>query len=163
MGEVDPAFIQPPEHRPNISIIHEEDQGIPVIDLSPIHHQLENDAVSDPSTIEAVVKEIGRACKEWGFFQVINHGIPLNLINRVEDVSKRFFTQSLEEKNKVAKQKPCPMGYYDSENTKNVRDWREVLDFVVQEPTLVPLSSNDDSDQTTQWINRYPQNPPELR
>ena len=162
MGEVDPAFIQPPEHRPNISIIHEEDQGIPVIDLSPVHHQLENDAVSDPSTIEAVVKEIGRACKEWGFFQVINHGIPLNLITRVEDVSKRFFSQSLEEKKKVAKGNILP-GYLDSENTKNVRDWKEVLDFLAKEPTLVPISGDDDDNRTTQWTNRYPQNPPELR
>ena len=157
MGEVDTAFIQPPEHRPNISIIHEEDNGIPVIDLSPIHQHFENNIASDPSAIEAIVKEIGRACKEYGFFQVINHGVPLNLRNRIWDVSKRFFSMSLEEKKKVARDKTRSTGYHDSENTKNVRDWKEVIDFITKEPTL------DDNDQTTQLSNRYPQNPPELR
>ena len=157
MGEVDSAFILPPEQRPNLSVIPEVDQGIPVIDLSPIHQHFENDTVSDSSVIEAIAKEIGKACKEWGFFQVINHGVPFNLRNKVEDVSKRFFSQSLEEKMKVARDITNPIGYYDSEHTKNVKDWKEVIDFITKEPTL------DDNDQTTQLSNRYPQNPPELR
>ncbi|XP_028777084.1 probable 2-oxoglutarate-dependent dioxygenase At5g05600 [Neltuma alba] len=162
MGEVEAAFIQAPEHRPDLSIIAEA-QGIPVIDLSPIHQHFENDTVSDQSAIEGVVKEVRRACKEWGFFQVTNHGVPLNLRQRVEDVSRKFFSQSLEEKKKVARDHTSLSGYYDSEHTKNVRDWKEGLDFLAKEPTLVPISADDDDDRTTQWFNRYPQNPPELR
>ena len=59
MGEVDPAFIQEPEHRSRITYI--EGQGIPLIDLSPIHSS------GDVSAIEGLVKE-------WGFFQVIAFG-----------------------------------------------------------------------------------------
>ncbi|KAK4284655.1 hypothetical protein QN277_001456 [Acacia crassicarpa] len=163
MGEVDASFIQAPEQRPNPSII-DEAQGIPVIDLSPIHQHLQNDTtVSDPSAIEAVVKEVGRACKEWGFFQVINHGVPLNLKNGVEDVSRRFFSQSLEEKKKVARDQTSVPGYFDAEHTKNIRDWKEGLDFLAKDPTPIPISGDDDDDRTTQWTNRYPQNPPDLR
>ncbi|KAI9128196.1 hypothetical protein K1719_001189 [Acacia pycnantha] len=140
MGEVDASFIQAPEQRSDLSII-DEAQGIPVIDLSPIHQHLQNDTtVSDPSAIEAVAKEVGRACQEWGFFQVINHGT-LNLRNRVEDVSRNFFSQSLEEKKKVA------------------RDQTSVTDK--RGPSWPPHSSA--IDRTTQWTNRYPQNPPDLR
>ncbi|KAI9128080.1 hypothetical protein K1719_001073 [Acacia pycnantha] len=162
MGEVDEAFIQAPEQRPNLSIV-DEAQGIPVIDLSPVHQHFENDTVSDPSAIEAVVKEIGRACKELGFFQAINHGVPLNLRNRVEDVSRRFFSQSLEEKKKVARDQTSLPGYYESEHTRNVRDWKEGLDFLTKEPTSVPISADYDDDRTVQWTNRYPQTPPDLR
>ncbi|XP_054785656.1 protein DMR6-LIKE OXYGENASE 1-like [Prosopis cineraria] len=162
MGEVDPAFIQAPEHRPNLSLVAET-QGIPVIDLSSIHRHLQNDTVSDPPAIEGVVKEIGRACREWGFFQVTNHGVPLNLRHRIEDVSRKFFSQSLEEKRKVARDHTSLPGYYDSEHTKNVRDWKEGIDFLAKEPTLVPISGDEDDDRTTQWTNRYPQSPPDLR
>jgi len=87
MGEVDPAFIQDPQHRPKLSIIQPE--HIPVIDLSPIT----NNTVSDPSSIEGLVKEIGNACKEWGFFQVTNHGVPLTLRQNIEKASRLFFAE----------------------------------------------------------------------
>jgi hypothetical protein len=85
MGEVDPAVIQDPEHRPRISFT--EAEGIPLIDLSPIAKTLH------PSSdkVSAVVREIGNACEEWGFFQVINHGVPLEKRQRIEDVSRKFF------------------------------------------------------------------------
>ena len=54
MGEVDPAFIQEPEHRPRIS--KNEGEGIPLIDISPIFSSGIN--VSD---IEGLVKEVGNA------------------------------------------------------------------------------------------------------
>ncbi|KAK7319822.1 hypothetical protein RJT34_04550 [Clitoria ternatea] len=157
MGEVDPAFIQDPEHRPNISIIQAD--GIPVIDLSP----LTNHTVSDPSALQGLVKEIGSACKEWGFFQVTNHGVPLTLRQRIMEASRMFFAQSLEEKRKVRRDEKSPNGYYDTEHTKNVRDWKEVFDFQAKDPTLIPVSFDENDDRVTQWINQSPQYPPNFR
>jgi len=105
MGEVDPAFIQDPEHRPRISFT--EAEGIPLIDLSPIAQTLH------PSSdkVAAVIREIGNACEEWGFFQVINHGVPLEKRQRIEDLSRKFFAQSLEEKRKVRRNDKEVLGY----------------------------------------------------
>ncbi|KAH1243131.1 Protein DMR6-LIKE OXYGENASE 1 [Glycine max] len=157
MGEVDPAFIQEPQHRPNLSTIQAE--GIPIIDLSPIT----NHTVSDPSAIESLVKEIGRACQEWGFFQVTNHGVPLTLRQNIEKASKLFFAQTLEEKRKVSRNESSPMGYYDTEHTKNVRDWKEVFDFLAKDPTFIPLTSDEHDDRVNQWTNQSPQYPPLFR
>ncbi|CAL0312103.1 unnamed protein product [Lupinus luteus] len=157
MGEVDPAFIQDPEHRPKLSPI--EATGIPVIDLSPII----NKAVENSSAIEALVKEIGSACKEWGFFQVINHGVPLTLRQRLEEASREFFAQSMEDKRKVNRDETTLTGYYDTEHTKNVRDWKEVFDFFAKEPTLLPLSSDEHDHRIHHWTNQSPQYPPNFR
>ncbi|BAT75062.1 2-oxoglutarate-dependent dioxygenase [Vigna angularis] len=157
MGEVDPGFIQEPEHRPKLHTLQAE--KIPVIDLFPIT----NHEVSDSSSIEGLVKEIGSACKEWGFFQVINHGVPITLRQNIEKCSRMFFGQTEEEKRKIRRDENSPMGYYDTEHTKNVRDWKEVFDFLAKDPTLVPLTIDEHDDRLTQWTNTSPPYPPHFR
>ena len=154
MGEVHPAFIQDPEHRPMLTTI--EVDGIPLIDLSPI-------SSSDPRVIEELVREIGGACRDWGFFQVINHGVQLDTLLKLESAARKFFAQDLEEKRKVSKDKDTVFGYYDSEHTKNVRDWKEVFDMAVHEPMVVPVSSDPEDDRVVERFNRWPEYPPELR
>ncbi|KAK9129645.1 hypothetical protein Sjap_010132 [Stephania japonica] len=125
MGVVDLAFIQDEEHRPKLSIT--ESDGIPVIDLSILNtiDKAQLDSFNNDS-LKEVVTQIGQACREWGFFQVINHGVPTDLLNRVFSASKQFFSQPIEEKRKVRRDEENPLGYYDTEHTKNVRDWKEV-------------------------------------
>ncbi|KAG4400979.1 hypothetical protein GLYMA_07G179801v4 [Glycine max] len=56
------------------------------------------------------------------------------------------------------------MGYYDSEHTKNVRDWKEVFDYTVEEPTMMPASLDPNyHKELTHWYNQWPQYPPEFR
>lgn len=157
MEEVDQAFIQNPENRPKLSITQAE--GIPVINLSPIIHN----TVQDSSAIQALVKEISSACKEWGFFQVTNHGVPPTLRLKMEEASKMFFAQSLEDKKKITTDDTGLPGYHDTEHTKNVRDWKEVFDFLSNDPTLVPLNSDEHDDQVTYWTNPSPQYPPHFK
>ncbi|XVE49139.1 hypothetical protein DITRI_Ditri01bG0058300 [Diplodiscus trichospermus] len=158
MGEVDPAFIQDLEHRPKLSI--NEAEGIPLIDLSVLNSP---DAVSDPSTLQSLVSEIGDACKNWGFFQVINHGVPLEIRQKLEQASRKFFAQPLEERLKISKDEGKVLGYYDAEHTKNVRDWREVFDFAVHNPIRVPASTQPDDKAVAEWHNQWPEYPPKLR
>ncbi|KAF3949989.1 hypothetical protein ACB098_07G109500 [Castanea mollissima] len=157
MGEVDPAFIQEPEHRPRISYI--EGKGVPLIDLSPILSSSNVSAIE----FEGLVKEVGDACKEWGFFQVINHGVPLEMREKIDGASRKFFAQSLEDKRKVSRNEKEVSGYYDTEHTKNVRDWKEVFDFTIEEPTIVPASHEPDDTELTEWNNLWPEYPPDLR
>ncbi|MED6189748.1 hypothetical protein PIB30_098998 [Stylosanthes scabra] len=149
-------FIQKLEDRPSLCTM--EAQGIPVIDLSPV-----TSSNPSPSAIETLVKEIGSACKEWGFFQVTNHGVPLSVKQNLEEASKKFFGQSVEDKKKVSRDESSPSGYYDTELTRNVRDWKQVFDFLAKEPTLFPLTSDEHDDRILHWTNKNPQYPPHFR
>ena len=56
-----------------------------------------------------------------------------------------------------------PYGYYDTEHTKNVRDWKEVFDFTVSTPTFIPASPDPDDEELKELTNQWPEYPPELR
>ncbi|CAI8618371.1 unnamed protein product [Vicia faba] len=160
IDQPDSAFIQSPQHRPKSSIIIPH--GIPLIDLSPVNYQDETITTTTASlSIQGLVKEIGEACKEWGFFQVINHKVPLDKRERIEESARKFFGLSLEEKIKVRRDEVNFLGYFEAEHTKNVRDWKEIYDFNVQQPTFIPPSLEQDFQ--FKWENRWPQNPPEFR
>ncbi|MED6159696.1 hypothetical protein PIB30_044622 [Stylosanthes scabra] len=163
MVEIDQVFVQAAEHRPKPSVTIAE--GIPLIDLSLINYQQDQESPSSSSVYSNLIEEIGRACKEWGFFQVINHKVPLEKRQRIEVAAKEFFGLSLEEKVKVRRDEKNVLGYFEAEHTKNVRDWKEVYDFNVQQPTFIPPSDsdNDDINSQFQWDNRWPLNPPHFR
>ncbi|XP_042521279.1 protein DMR6-LIKE OXYGENASE 1-like [Macadamia integrifolia] len=164
MGEVDATFIQAIEHRPKF-ITGLEAEGIPLIDLSLLNsYSLEGYSKDHSQAISDLVEEIGRsACKDWGFFQVINHGVPSVVRKRIETVGKKFFDLPIEEKRKVRRDEMNPLGYYDSEHTKNVRDWKEVFDFTVVDPTVIPLTHEPDDQRLRQITNQWPDYPPDLR
>ncbi|XAR59485.1 Flavanone 3-dioxygenase [Bertholletia excelsa] len=146
MGEVDPAFIQAEEHRPKLTF--SEAESIPLIDLSVLINSPET---PNPTAIEPLVAEIEEACRTWGFFQIINHGVPLEVRQKIELASKKFFALPVEEKRKVKRDDINPLGYYDTELTKNVRDWKEVFDAIPGDESLRKL------------VNRWPDYPPEFR
>ena len=96
---------------------------VPVIDIGEL--------VSDSSSVAAriPVEQIAAACKNWGFFQVINHAIPAELFETVLQQTRRIFALPLEEKLSVVRTKDNPWGFYNNELTKNQRDKKEVFDF----------------------------------
>nr|AER36082.1 oxoglutarate dependent dioxygenase 2 [Ruta graveolens] len=51
-----------------------------------------------------VVKSICDAAENWGFFQIVNHGVPLETLERVKEATHRFFGLPAEEKNKYSKE-----------------------------------------------------------
>ncbi|KAG0468815.1 hypothetical protein HPP92_018143 [Vanilla planifolia] len=156
---VDEAFIQAEEQRSKLSI---SDAGnIPVIDLSPL---VAADGIEHSrEALSGLVAKVGDACKEWGFFQVVNHGVPAELHDRVHAAAREFFALPLEEKRRVRRSKESPAGYHDKEHTKNVRDWKEVFDFVVNEPVRIPTTAEPGEERIDSFWNQWPANPPDLR
>lgn len=155
MGKVDPDFIQALEHRPKPRTI--ELENIPLIDLSPLKSS------SDVHALASLASEIGEACENWGFFQVINHGVPLERREMIESASRKFFALPREDKRRVSRDELNPYGYYDTEYTKNVRDWKELFDFTAQTPTIFPVSHEPDDKRLAELFNQWPKDPPELR
>lgn len=147
MGDIDPSFIQSIEHRPKSNFV--EVNEIPIINLS------ENK--------EELISKIGKACEEWGFFQVINHGVPSEVSTKVAIEAKKFFEQCIEEKKKVKRDEANAMGYHDAEHTKNVRDWKEVFDYLVENTTQVPSSHEPLDLELRTLTNQWPQYPPDFR
>lgn len=150
MENIDPTFIQAPEHRANSNSTIIDSEEIPLIDLS---------SLEDPENVQNVISEIGDACEKWGLFQVINHGVPCEAKQRLEKVVKTFFNLPLEEKMKVKRDEVDPMGYYDGERTKNVRDWKEVFDVHFKDPMVLPTSTDHEDEGLLVVYNKWPQIP----
>jgi isopenicillin N synthase-like dioxygenase len=98
-------------------------ESIPVIDIAGIVQ----DAAGEAG--QQAVGEIAKACREWGFFQVINHGVPTELIDQSWQQAHRFFEGPREAKTAIMRTRENPWGYYNNELTKNQRDKKEVFDY----------------------------------
>ncbi|XVF21601.1 hypothetical protein REPUB_Repub12eG0104000 [Reevesia pubescens] len=114
------SYIFPPETRPGKNIIPRS-YTIPVIDLSKA---LGHDRTD-------IVQQILKASQEFGFFQVVNHGVSENLMNDTMNVFKEFFEMPAEDKASVYSvdlKKPCKL-YTSSSNydTEKVHLWRDNL------------------------------------
>lgn len=77
---------------------------IPVIDLSPYF-------AGTADAKRYVAQQIGRACREVGFYVIVGHGVDPKLIEDVELVSREFFDLPVDEKMKVHIEATGGVGY----------------------------------------------------
>ena len=81
-------------------------EEVPVIDFGRF---LAGDAAARRDT----ARQIGRACRHIGFFFVVGHGVPDELIARTFAEAKRFFDQPAEVKQRISiDRSPCHRGYF---------------------------------------------------
>ncbi|KAF8404152.1 hypothetical protein HHK36_009032 [Tetracentron sinense] len=83
-------FIRSEKEQPAITTFHGPVPEIPTIDLS------------DPDQ-EKLARAISDASQNWGLFQVVNHGIPSDVISKLQSVGRDFFELPHEEKEAYAK------------------------------------------------------------
>lgn len=77
-------FIRPPDELLEDSKTPCVQLQLPVIDLSGID---EKDRYSE------IVKQGLKAAEEWGFFQVVNHGVPLEKLDKMIEGIRLFYEQ----------------------------------------------------------------------
>ncbi|KAL5561861.1 hypothetical protein UlMin_031608 [Ulmus minor] len=130
-----PRFlIHPPENLsrppPSSSAINADFQ-VPVIDF----------AGHESSRRMEILKEIREAAETWGFFQMVNHGVPENAMNDLIEGVRRFHEQPKEMK----------MEWYSRDSQRRVRyycngdllvsktaNWRDSIVFDFQDGPLQP-------------------------
>ncbi|XP_031380312.1 1-aminocyclopropane-1-carboxylate oxidase homolog [Punica granatum] len=101
---------------------------IPVIDFEGVH--------SRPIRRSEIVQAILDASKRWGFFQVINHGIPTSLLDGMIQGIRRFHKQDLEVKiefytRDIKQRKVIYLSNFDLYQA-HVTNWRDALGFVME-------------------------------
>ncbi|KAF8082583.1 hypothetical protein N665_0819s0022 [Sinapis alba] len=139
-------FIKPPSQRTNetITINHQPEAtaiNIPVIDLSSIlsgNHE-DNERMSE-------------ACREFGFFQVINHGVRPELMAAAREVWRSFFHLSVEAKEAYSNSPSTYEGYGSRLGVEKgaLLDWNDYY-FL----NFLPLVLKD--------LNKWPSLPSNIR
>ncbi|KAG8370378.1 hypothetical protein BUALT_Bualt14G0110800 [Buddleja alternifolia] len=122
-------FIHPPELLDNITSPNNKQFHFPIIDLEGIKNDL--------TKHKEIVDKVRDASETWGFFQVVNHGIPVEVLEEMLNGLRRFNEQDVE----IKKQ------YYTQDFTKRVfyhsnfdlyhspgANWRDTLDC-----TMAPI------------------------
>ncbi|XP_071700614.1 probable 2-oxoglutarate-dependent dioxygenase SLC1 [Rutidosis leptorrhynchoides] len=112
--------------------------NLPIIDFAQLH---------GPNHAQ-VIASLAHACENYGFFQLINHGISSAVISEMEDVSRRFFELPLEERKKYMStdiQSLVRYGTSYNQNNDSVFSWRDFLKLVCNEDALShwPSSPSD--------------------
>ncbi|KAH0643794.1 hypothetical protein KY290_033877 [Solanum tuberosum] len=108
---------------------------IPVIDMELL---LAND--------HSQLDKLHLACKDWGFFQMMNHGVSCSLLEKMKLEVQRFFNLPMEEKKKFGQIEGSMEGYGQvlvSCDEQNINSWIGKLYMVtlpihLRKPHLFP-------------------------
>lgn len=150
-SHVPEQFLLPEHLRPTVKhddyLIYNAHEEIPVIDMAACN--LDGDVV-DVTAMETVVAQVRDACLNWGFFEIINHGVEEELLSRVLRQATRFFTLPYLDKMKVVKPPGKYSGYgHATVKEGDVRPWSEGFYFTDETTTaefaqtLWPEDNND--------------------
>ncbi|OMP08403.1 Oxoglutarate/iron-dependent dioxygenase [Corchorus olitorius] len=120
-------YIQETKDRPLISNTLPSSLEIPIIDFSLLAKGDEDER-----------RKLDLACKDWGFFQIINHGVAEEVLQKMKEAVRAFFELPLEEKKKYAMAENDLHGYGQayvlSEDQK--LDWCDIIVLFTLPPEI---------------------------
>jgi len=136
-------YIKPLSDRPSSAVL-DDDTNIPIIDLAGLS--------GDPEARASTLSQISEACNEWGFFQIVNHGVSPQLMDMARETWRQFFHMPLEEKQQYANSPKTYEGYGSRLGIEKgaILDWSDYY-FL----HYLPLSLKD--------CNKWPSQPPSCR
>ncbi|KAK6943134.1 Isopenicillin N synthase-like, Fe(2+) 2OG dioxygenase domain [Dillenia turbinata] len=119
-------YVKKPSERPQWAASRNDDVvNIPVIDVSRL---------DDPNTLSL----ISVACREWGFFQAVNHGVSHELMKATREVWREFFHLPLEIKQEYANSPITYEGYGSRLGVQKgaILDWSDYFFLHHSPPTI---------------------------
>ncbi|KAG5112769.1 hypothetical protein JHK82_036038 [Glycine max] len=138
-----PRFlIHPPESLPSSPTSSNNTTStlqVPVIDFTGY----DDDDDDDESCCRRlkIVREIREASEKWGFFQMVNHGVPVSVMDEMLRVIREFHEQSKEVKKEWYSRDPkVRVRYFCNGDllVAKVANWRDTIMFHFQEGPLGP-------------------------
>ncbi|KAL9163010.1 hypothetical protein ABFS82_06G014600 [Erythranthe guttata] len=110
------SYVRPEPDRPKLSDVGEY-HNAPIIDLGC-------------GDRDYIVRQIAHACHQYGFFQVINHGVSKETMEKMLQVSKEFFDLPVEEKMKLYSNDPTKtirLSTSSNLQKEKIHNWRDYL------------------------------------
>ena len=108
---------------------------LPIVNISAL--------VSGSEARHLVAMELHKACREFGFFYIVDHGVDEELQRRLEQVSRKFFRQPLDQKLEIHMSRGgrAWRGYFPvgDELTSGKSDLKEGIYFGAELDPLHPL------------------------
>ncbi|OMO85206.1 hypothetical protein CCACVL1_10366 [Corchorus capsularis] len=102
-------------------------ESIPTIDFSLL-------TSNNPEERSKVIQDLAKACQDWGFFMVINHGVPESLFKAIIEACRAFFELPEEEKQEFEGKHvldPIRCGTSFNVSVDKVLFWRDFLKFLM--------------------------------
>ncbi|CDP15734.1 unnamed protein product [Coffea canephora] len=114
-------FIRPPDELVEELNLGYSQAELPVIDLSGIETDDQR---------KSIVDELRQVSEEWGFFQVVNHGIPSSVLDGMIDGTCKFHEQEAELKKEYYSRDQFQKVRYESNidlYRSRVANWRDTM------------------------------------
>ncbi|GER57025.1 2-oxoglutarate (2OG) and Fe(II)-dependent oxygenase superfamily protein [Striga asiatica] len=117
---LEPNFIRDVDERPKVAHDQFSDE-IPVISLAGV----------DGGDRAQICRKIISACEDWGIFQVVDHGVDLELVESMNRLAREFFDLPADEKLRFDMSGGKKGGFIVSSHLQGevVKDWREIVTY----------------------------------
>ncbi|KAK6155478.1 hypothetical protein DH2020_009726 [Rehmannia glutinosa] len=111
-----PSYVRPVPDRPKLLEVTDY-HNAPIIDLGCGDRKF-------------IVQQIAQACQQYGFFQVINHGVARETMEKMLEVANEFFGLPMEEKMKLYSNDPSKTTRLSTSSNiqkEKIHNWRDYL------------------------------------